>query len=188
MFEGLRARLDQLLAEQTTRPDARVHAASLQAALIEAKVAVGTLRDALTVTERELAGERQRLEDAERRGRLAAEVPDAETVEIASRFAVKHRERVAVLERKLSAQRDELTLMEHELEEMAAQFRAARPGGPGGGGGTTPARPDLESAGGWRAGYDHESEVLRGQLDRATREAAAEAQLAQLKKKLGKQK
>lgn len=185
MFEGLRARLDQLLAEQTTRPDARVHAASLQAALIEGKVAVGTLRDALTVTERELANERKQLEDAERRGRLAAEVPDAETVEIASRFAVKHRERVSVLERKLSVQRDELILVERELEEMVAQYRAVRPGGPGGS--ANPAWRAPESAGGRRPEYDHESELLRSQLDRATREAAAEAQLAHLKKKLGKE-
>ncbi|MGH7701622.1 MAG: hypothetical protein ACREMO_00875, partial [Gemmatimonadales bacterium] len=62
VFEGLRARLDQLLAEQTTRPDARVHAAGLQAALIEGKVAVSTLRDAQAVTERELAQERKQLE------------------------------------------------------------------------------------------------------------------------------
>ena len=58
-------------------------------ALLEAKVGVGTMREALAGSERELVLERRQLEDAERRGRLAAAVPDPETVTIAERFAVR---------------------------------------------------------------------------------------------------
>src|SRR5207247_139060 len=70
----------------------------------------------------ELAVGRQRLADAERRGRLAAEIQDQETVAVAGRFAAKHRERVGVLERKLAALNDELALYERELADMQAQL------------------------------------------------------------------
>src|SRR5206468_1946627 len=46
----------------------------MREAVVEAKLAVGETRDAVTRTERDLAQERQRLADAERRGR-AAQVP-----------------------------------------------------------------------------------------------------------------
>ena len=70
--------------------------------------------------------ERRRLEDAERRGRLAAEVPDAETVALAERYVQRHRERVGVLERKLTVQRDELVMAEREVSEMFQEFRSVR--------------------------------------------------------------
>ena len=88
------------------------------------------MRDALAATERELAAERKQLEDAERRGRLAAAVPDPETVAVAERYAIRHRERVAVLERKILVQRTSSSLAERELAEMER-------GGPAGDGGPT---------------------------------------------------
>jgi hypothetical protein len=123
--------------------------------------------DALAASERELARERQHLDDAERRGRLAAEISDAETVAVAERFAARHRERVDVLERKIAVQRDELAITEREYETMRAEVQAAR-----GAVGTPPPAPEPEE--------DH----LRGQMDRAAREAAADRQLEFLKKKV----
>src|SRR2546429_10016400 len=87
-------------------------------------------RDAVARTERDLAQERQRLADAERRGRLASEIQDAETVAGAGRFATKHRERAGVLDKKLAALRDELALYERELSDMQAQPARAGPGRP----------------------------------------------------------
>src|SRR5262245_32725244 len=104
VLEGLKARLDQLLRDGS-RSDARAYADGLKEALLEARLGVTTMREALAATERELAVERQQFEDAERRGKLAAMVPDAETVQIAERYAVRHRERAGVLERKLVIQR-----------------------------------------------------------------------------------
>ena len=97
----------------------------MREAVIEAGAAVLEMRVGLARTERELAAERQRLADAERRGRLAAEIQDGETVDVAQRFAAKHRERVVVLERKLLAQRDELALAERERAEMQADLARA---------------------------------------------------------------
>ncbi|MEP6686740.1 MAG: hypothetical protein ABJC36_00235 [Gemmatimonadales bacterium] len=181
MLDGLKARLDQLLREGA-RSDPRAYAAGLDAALLAAKVGVGTMREALAATDHELAIERKQLEDAERRGRLAAAVPDAETVVIAERFAVRYRERVAVLERKILVQRDELALAERELAEMTAEAQRATAGQPSES--VRAAWRDLESAGATRP--DDET-VTQADAERRRRESAIEAQLAYLKKKLGKQ-
>ena len=181
MLDGLKARLEQLLREGS-RSDPRAYVAGLREALLEGKVGVGAMRDALAATERELAIERKQLEDAERRGRLAAAVPDAETVAVAERYAVRHRERVGVLERKLLVQRDELTLAERELAEMGAEAQRATAGQPSEA--IAAAWRDLESAGGARP--DEDARTL-AEAEHRRRESAIEAQLAYLKKKLGKQ-
>jgi hypothetical protein len=183
VFERLKARLDRLFRDHT-RDDPRARAAALREALLEAKVGVGVMRNALEATERELAGERRQLADAERRGRLAADVPDTETAALAERYAVRHRERVAVLERKLVVQRDELALAEREVADMLAQYRAARPGGSSES--IDAAWRELEAAGGERPGSGLEEESSQARDSRL--QEAVEAQLAYLKKKLGKQK
>ena len=183
VFESLKARLDQLLRDHT-RADPRARAAALRDALLEAKVGVAAMQAALAATEKELAAERRQLSDAERRGRLAAELPDAETVALAERYTLQHRERVAVLERKLGVQRDELILVEREVAEMFTEYRAARPGG--GADSVEAAWRDIEAAGGDRpgTGLDEDPDP---DVERKLREKAVEAQLAFLKKKFGKQ-
>lgn len=152
---------------------------------MEAKLGLDRMREGLGLTDRELAAERRQLEDAERRGRLAAQVSDAETVAVAERFAVRHRERIVMLTRKLEVQRDELALAERELEEMAGQYRASsRPEAEAS---LRAAWREVEAAGGVRPETDLESDLLRAQTERRLMEEAVEAQLAQLKKKLGKQ-
>ncbi|HTO72450.1 MAG TPA: hypothetical protein VMJ30_01460 [Gemmatimonadales bacterium] len=142
----------------------------LHAALVEARTVVGRLREALRALERDLATQRQQLDDAERRGRLAAAIPDPETVSIAERFAVRHREWIGLLERKMELQRDEITLAERDLAELSQQADMAGPEAPA-------HRPEAQAP---------EDPLLRHRLDRAAHEAAAEAQLAYLKKKMGK--
>ena len=95
----------------------------------------------------------------ERRGRLAADLPDRETVTLAERYAARHRERVGVLERKLAVQRDELLLAEREVAEMMAEYRAARPGAASAS--VEAAWRDLQAAGGERPGSGLEDESRR---------------------------
>ncbi len=189
MFERLRAALKAALDAATPPHDLKDLARQMREAVVEAKVAVRELADALKRTELELAAERQRLADAERRGRLAGEIQDQETVQVADRFAGKHRERVAVLERKLQAQRDEQALAEKELGEMQNQLHAAERDRP-----LTEAERsaerawrDLQAAGGARPGVDVQDELLKADLDRKAREAAADRQLQELKKKMRKE-
>src|SRR5438552_3524868 len=172
----------------TPAGDLRDLVRQMREAVVEAKVAVRELGEGVVRTEAELAAERQRLADAERRGRLAAEIQDRETVDVAARFAAKHRERLGVLERKLAAQRDELGLTQRELTEMQAQLARAERDRP-----LTEAERsaerawrDLEAGGGVRPGTDLRDELLKSQLDRTAREAAADQQLRELKKKMKK--
>lgn len=144
------------------------------------------MRDGITASERELTLERKQLEDAERRGRLAAEIPDQETVDLAARYATRHRERALILERKLVVQREELVLAERDVAEWTAQLRAAKQGLGAAGASAGAAWRDIESAGGTRPEADLGGDLLRSNLDRAAHEAAAEEQLAHLKRKLGK--
>ena len=154
----------------------------MREAVVDAKVAVGEIREAIARTEREIAVQRQQLADAERRGRLAGEIQDRETVAVAERFAAKHRERLGVLEHKLAAQREELALAQRELDDMQAQLKAAATAQPS----TEKAWRDIEAAGGAREGTDIRDELLQSDLDREAREAAADRQLEELKKKMRK--
>jgi hypothetical protein len=182
VFESLRARLDRLL-QSHTGPDPRARSAALREAVLEAKVGVSTMRSALAATERELAAEQRQLVDAERRKRLAGDVPDPETMAVADRFIVRHRERVSVLERKLVVQRDELTLAEREAAEILDEYRAARPGAAFES--IDAAWRDLQAAGGERPDLGLEADPPRSSTEEKLKQAV-DAQLAYLKKKLGK--
>lgn len=143
------------------------------------------MRAAITKTESRLEAERRQLADAERRGKLAADIDDQETVNVAAVYTAKHRERVTVLERKLQAQREELALGEREFNEMREQLRAARER-TGQSTRLDNAWRTIEEAGGSRPEVDESEELLRSQLNRAAREAAAEDKLKELKKKMGR--
>lgn len=185
MFESVKARLEKLFRDHS-RSDPRGYMAALREALLEAKTGVAAMQSALVATERELLVEQRQLVDAERRGRLAAELPDRETVILAERFALRHRERVAVLERKLMVQRDELALAEREVEEMLSQYRTGRPGAEADS--VRAAWRDIQAAGGDRPDMAMDDERMRAESDSKLKEKAVEAQLEYLKKKFGKQR
>ena len=178
MFERLREAINAALDAATPDTDPRDMIALMRSAVIEARTSIEQMREGVAVTEQRLALERQKLADAERRGRLAAGIQDRETVEVAQRFADKHRERAAVLEDKLEAQQAELALAQREYDEMKAQLveqersrpanEAARK--------VEAAWRDLESAGIARSEGADEAR-LRREAERAAREARADRQL-----------
>jgi hypothetical protein len=155
----------------------RAALAMMREALVEAKVGVARLRTALETTRAQLAREREELETVQRRGRLAAQINDAETVRVAARFERRHTERVAVLERKLAAQEAELDLAEQEVAEMAAQLKAMAAGAWPGGAPTVVSPSDEPDA---------TADSLRREVDRAARDAEAERKLAELKRRMGR--
>ena len=187
VFERLRDAINAAL-EAAASSDAGVALGKMREAVIQARASLEAMRQGAQQTEQRLGHERQQLADAERRGRLARGIDDAETAEVAERFAAKHRERVEVLERKLDAQQSELQLAEREYGEMKSQLLAAERSRPQ----TDAARSveaawrDLEAAGASRPETDVEGEHLRAQMDRSAREARAEEQLQELKRKMGK--
>jgi hypothetical protein len=188
VFERLRDAVRAALEAATPPGNLRDLARQMREAVVDAKVAVQEMREALTRTQLELAAEGQRLADAERRGRLAAEIQDQETVQVAERFVGRHRERVGVLQRKLAAQREELGLAERDLGEMQAQLKSAERDRPAATGESSMERAwrDLQAAGGERPDVDLQNELLKADIDRVAREQAADQQLDLLKQKLGK--
>ncbi|HEU4830081.1 MAG TPA: hypothetical protein VFT04_12885 [Gemmatimonadales bacterium] len=191
VFDGFRARLDRILAESGGRADGRAYVSGLRDAVIEAKAAVASMRDQLGVTERELATEQRQLADAERRGTLAEGIGDTETASVATRFAGRHRERAGVLERKLAVQREELVLASRELDEMMAELRKTQPAAGGRAASSSASAEaawrDIQAAGGARPDTDLDGELLKAEAERKLHEAAVDAQLAHLKKKLGRE-
>lgn len=169
-FDDIKDHLDRLFA---ARPpgSSRQQAAGLRAALVEFKVALAELQTALARTERELLAMRRELADTERRGTLAEGIGDSETATVAAEYATRLRERVDLLERKLLVQRDEVHIAEREYEATRAQFLRADRGLP-------PEAP---------ASFDSLDDTTPDPyLDRHAREAAVEAQLAHLKRQLGR--
>ena len=174
-FDDIKAHLDRLFAYRPTG-SSREQAAGLRDALVEFKVALDQLREGLVRTESELERARRELVDYERRGRLAAEIGDAETVRVAEEYLGRTRERVDLLERKVIVQRDEVAIAERELEATRLRFQRASHGLPLDPPGSQPS-PDPEAG-----ALDDDP-----YLDRRAREAVVDAQLEALKKKLGRE-
>ncbi|MEP6691876.1 MAG: hypothetical protein ABJD07_12030 [Gemmatimonadaceae bacterium] len=177
MFEQLRQSIRDAMSRASSPAEGRAVVAMMKDALVEARVGLAQVRDAIALTERRLSHERRELETTARRGKMAADIRDAETAGVAARFALKQGERVAVLERKLGAQRGELVLVEREVEEMTAQLKsaAANPSSVA----TPPPMRDLSET------LDHADSLSRD-MDRAARESAAERQLDELKRRMGR--
>ncbi|MEO5797894.1 MAG: hypothetical protein ABIZ70_13910 [Gemmatimonadales bacterium] len=176
-LDDLKLELDRLFA---ARPDPREQAAGLREALVEFKIGIGQLREALQKSERELEVARREMADYERRGRMAAEIEDVETSRLAEEFTTKARERVDLLERKVIVQRDELFLAERDYDATKQQYQSASRGIPFG---STP--PSASPAQDPDAGPSLNDHLV---LDQRARESAVEAQLALLKKKLSEPK
>lgn len=175
MFERLRAAVNAALDAATPPPNWRDLRNELYRAAVEGRAALLQLRDAFAKSERELASERRQLDDARRRGALAADVGDAETVGVAERFTARHGERVTMLEQKVAAQQAELALTERDVDEVVQRLRdlELRAGVPPDGSRVQPP-PAVDDS------------DLGAALDRAGREAEAEARLRELKNRMGR--
>jgi len=176
-LDDIKAQLDRIFAAGH-RTSTRDQAAGLRAALIEFKVGISQLRDALARSERDLEAARREAGDYARRRELAGAIDDHETVRIAEEFTAKARERVDLLERKVIVQRDELAMAEREYEVTKQRFQAASRG--------LPLDAASEPAG--PAGVEGTAPLDQTLMDHRAREAAVEAQLEHLKKKLGERK
>ncbi|MCH9014275.1 MAG: hypothetical protein IH877_01140 [Gemmatimonadetes bacterium] len=181
MFEDLKAAINAALAAASGDP--RRPLRLMREAVIEAKTSVGKMRDGITATRRKLAAESKSLSDAERRGKMATDIGDVETAEIAREFADKHLEKVGILERKLEAQEAELEIAEREVKEMTEKLRTMSAN-------EAPGRLRMnalnEDGSPGNSGFEGRFDELGSQLDNQSKQAAAEAQLKELKKKMGK--
>ena len=184
MFESINAAIQDLLQGRVAPADRGAAIADMKQAMVRARLGVEDLRQGVAVTQQRLATEREQLVTVQRRKTLAADIHDAETVALATKFEAQHRERIAVLERKLGAQEAEAALAARELSEMMTALKAANAGvGTG--------RSRAEASDGELGLPDHaaltrEIDALARQRARAERDAMADAKLEELKKRMGR--
>lgn len=197
MFDELRDALGAF--SHRLDPDERRRAThGMREALVHARLALKDLTAAVEATGTRLQAERAELETVRRRLGYAAEIGDHETVAIAERFATQHAEKVAMLETKLMAQQQELTVTEREYEAMSVELRRVMSGLPAQDAAASPeaaaAREidellgDMPSAGppGSAGGNASSGASAPPRRSRAEREADADARLADLKRRMGK--
>lgn len=200
MLDRIRRTLEDLVNGTLPPEERRAAVARMKATLVAARMGLDDVRRAIAETRARLDRERAERDTARRRGALAAGINDRETVSVADRFARQHEERAALLERKLDLQVAELAAAERDVEEMTREMKGVVAGTSG----ATPTREgaDRTPSGGSRAAPDPHHRApdatdddagLRDELDaiararsRATRDAAADEQLAALKRRMGK--
>jgi hypothetical protein len=183
VFDALKSTIQDLLHGRVAPADRRAAIAGMKQALASARLGVEDLRAGVEQTRRRLAAERDQLAVVQRRKGLADGIHDAETVAVAAKYESQHLERIAVLERKLEAQEAEAMLAERELDEMMSQMKAANAGV---GSGLPPSGPGDEDLGLRDDARLHaELDGLARQRSRSESDAAADARLAELKKRMG---
>jgi phage shock protein A len=92
----------------------------------DAKVRIRELEDQIARAEAEARKEKADAATARRRGKMAADIGDTETAELAAQYVLKHEERQAVLEQKGAALKKELEHRTREVEEMMVKFKEAK--------------------------------------------------------------
>jgi hypothetical protein len=184
VFEDIRRAFHELLNGNVPAADRRGLLQEMRDTLVRAKMALDDLRQSVVVTEKRLQRERTELETVVRRKGLAESRGDAETVAVATKFELHHAERLAILEKKLDAERGELAMLEKEVEEMTTQLKAANSGvGSGMRAGAVGEELDLDSR---DSELNRDLNALDRERKRAAHDADAEARLAELKRRMGR--
>ena len=131
MFKKLRQMVDDALDRMEARQggiseddiDRVIHA--MREELVETRARISELDGHLQSQLRRAEDERDAARTAERRAASAAEIGDAETVEVANRFAAKHRQRLEVLVIKAEATQAELQQLKAEAEQGREELKSA---------------------------------------------------------------
>jgi phage shock protein A len=133
MFRKLREAIDAALTSLEARTGGEREEekidrllAGMRDELIEAKARLPVLDRDLEKLQRLREQEVRQADDCVRRASQAREIGDAETVEVAERFAAKHVERAEVLGRKIEAARADLAMQRRSVEEMTSQLKEAK--------------------------------------------------------------
>lgn len=141
-----------------------------------ARVARDDVRAAYALSMQKLEGARTELATILRRGDLARQIDDQETVTVAERFAETQRNTIALFERKVAVQHDELVLTERTVSDMEAELRSVT--------GIGPTPTDHANAGTPRESPADPADYRP--LDDAARGQSADDRLAELKRRMGR--
>ena len=189
MFESFRQSLSDLMDRATPPEERRAGLARMKQTLVQARMGLEDLRGGVVTTRQRLDGELRELETMRRRKAAATGINDAETVALAEKYEAVHSERADVLRRKLEAQEAELTMVEREVSEMTVELKRAAVGAASAAGTISDdarASAEADSILDQGAGVAEEIDALGRAGRRTAREAEAERQLAELKRRMGK--
>ena len=100
--------------------------AGMRAEVVDAQARVRELEAQITRATAEAEREKAEAATARRREKLASDIGDADTVQVASQYAASREERQRVLEQKASAMKEELAIRTREVEEMLAKVKEAQ--------------------------------------------------------------
>lgn len=92
----------------------------------DAKVAVKELEDQMTRAVHQSEKEKNEAATCRRREKMARDINDGETADVAAQYAEKHEERQRLLEQKAVALNDELKYRQKEVEEMFVKVKEAQ--------------------------------------------------------------
>jgi hypothetical protein len=182
-FDNFRKSLEDLMARHTAPADRRAVASQMRDTLIAAKMGLSEMRDGLQKARARLEVEARELETVQRRRQMALDINDVETVAIADKFVATHGERVELLRRKVAVQEDEVRMAEADVEAMTRDLKSAVSGTGDFAPGVSTPSPDLDLDGTRVAG---EIDALGRARARAEHQARADAELEELKRKMGK--
>ena len=188
MFESFRQSLSDLMDRATPPEERRAGLARMKQTLVQARLGLEDLQQGVVVTRQRLEAELRELETMRRRKDAATGINDTETAGLADKYEAIHAERSAVLRRKLEAQEAEVMLVEREVAEMTTGLKRAVSGAsdPGTTGIDDAARAEADSILDDGGNVASEIDALGRAGARSAREADAERQLAELKRRMGK--
>jgi phage shock protein A len=140
----------------------------------DAKASADELESQIGKTLQQIEREKNEVSTARRRGKMAADIGDAETAQIAEQYATKHEERLRLLEQKATALQGELDFQRKEVDGMMAKLKEAKAkrDALGATAGRTGARESIKGADDLFAELDRMAEKIGDESARS--EAAAE--------------
>jgi hypothetical protein len=131
MFKRIKRILDQTLdhleskIDDVTDDEVDQLIRAMRDELVETKARIPELEVSLTSLVTQADAEKSKAEACDRRAAQAAEISDAETQEVAQRFAGQHRQRLEILVMKAETTRQEILQHRDEADRMTEQLKDA---------------------------------------------------------------
>jgi phage shock protein A len=100
--------------------------AGMRAEVVDAQARVRELEAQIARATAEAERERSEAATARRRGKMAADIGDSDTAEVADQYAATREERLRVLEQTAAAMKEELALRSREVQEMLEKVKEAQ--------------------------------------------------------------
>lgn len=133
MFEDLRAafrealdNFNKELSRDQVSETADKLLVGMKNEIVEEKAQVAGIEDQLEKALAQTERQKDQAATARRREKMARDISDQETADVAGQYAAKHEGHVEVLQKKAEALREELEFRQRTVQEMFAQFNKAK--------------------------------------------------------------